>query len=381
MRPLAGTRVIDLSRLLPGGFCTMVLADLGAEVIKVEEPGPGDPIRGYTVPSGRAVFFDALHRGKRSLTLDLRSVEARAILLRLVATADVLVEGFRPGTLERLGLGHDVLLGANPRLIVCAITGYGQAGSLRGRAGHDLNYLAEAGALPFASTSAGRRPALPAVQSADLGAGALSAVAAILAALLERQRTGTGQVLDIGMAPGLLPWLALPAAELLESGSVPAGGEATLHGGLACYGVYPTADSRWLSVAALEPKFWAGLCGLLGRPEFIARQMDPEHQAAMRADLEALFTTRTLAEWEAFFGEADVCVAPVRSLADALARWPGMVRMITGADGLPSRIVAGPLGDVAPGAAPAVGADTEALLEELGIPGPERDQLRHLGVI
>ena len=381
MRPLAGTRVIDLSRLLPGGFCTMVLADLGAEVIKVEEPGSGDPIRGYTAPSGRPVFFDALHRGKRSLTLDLRSEESRDVLLRLVATADILVEGFRPGTLARLGLGHDVLLGANPRLIVCAITGYGQNGSLSGRAGHDLNYLAEAGALPFASASAGGQPALPALQSADLGAGALTAVAAILAALLERQRTGAGQVLDIGMAPGLLPWLALPAAELLETGSVPAGGEATLNGGLACYGVYPTADGRWLSVAALEPKFWAALCAMLERPAFVARQMDPGHQATMRADLEALFATRTMADWEAFFGEADVCVAPVRSLADALARWPEAVRGITGADGRPSRIVAGPLGDVARGAAPALGADTEALLEDLGIPRPERERLRQRGVI
>lgn len=381
MRPLAGIRVLDLSRLLPGGFCTMVLADLGAEVIKVEEPGSGDPIRGYTAPTGRPVYYDALHRGKRSLTLDLRSAEGRAIILRLVATADILVEGFRPGTLDRLGIGHSVLQAANPRLVICAITGYGQAGPLSGRAGHDLNYLAEAGALPFGAPSADGRPALPPLQAADLGTGALTAVAAILAALLERQRTGTGQVLDIGMAPGLLPWLALPAAELLESGSVPSGGEATLNGGLACYGVYPTADGRWLSVAALEPKFWAGLCTMLERPAFIARHMDPEHQAGIRADLEALFATRTLAEWEGFFGEADVCVAPVRSLTEALARWPGVVRKIIGTDGHPSRIITGPLGEVAPGASPALGADTEALLEDLGIPGPERERLRHLGVI
>ena len=380
MRPLAGTRVLDLSRLLPGGFCTMVLADLGAEVIKVEEPGRGDPIRGYTTPNGRAVFFDALHRGKRSLSLDLKAPEGRDLLLRLVGTADVLVEGFRPGTLERLGLGYDTLRSANPRLVICAITGYSQSGALRNRAGHDLNYLAEAGALPFAGPSAGNRPALPALQSADLGAGALTAAAAILAALLERHRTGTGQVLDIGMAPALLPWLALPAAELLESGSVPVGGEATLNGGLACYGIYPTADGRWLSVAALEEKFWASLCTILDRPAFIPWQAEPRRQAEMRADFEALFAGRTLAEWEAVLGEADVCVAPVRSLEEALARWPGAVRDVTGSDGGTSHVVAGPLGDPAPGPAPALGADTDAVLSELGVTDPERARLRAAGV-
>lgn len=381
MRPLAGTRVLDLSRLLPGGFCTMVLADLGAEVIKVEEPGLGDPMRGYTAPSGRSVGFDALHRGKRSLTLDLKAPEGRDLLLRLVATADVLVDGFRPGTLGRLGLGYETLSAANPRLIICAITGYGQSGSLVTRAGHDLNYLAEAGALPFGAPSPAGRPAIPALQSADLGAGALTAATAILAALLERHRTGRGQVLDVGMAPAILPWLALPAAELLETGAAPGGGEGTLSGGLACYGIYPTADGRWLSVAALEPRFWMNLCAKLDRPVFVPWQMDPERQPGMRADLEALFATRTLAEWEASFGEADVCVAPVRTLQEALARWPGAVRDVVGADGRPSRIVAGPLGDPAPGPAPALGADTETLLRELGVPGPERERLRAHRVI
>jgi crotonobetainyl-CoA:carnitine CoA-transferase CaiB-like acyl-CoA transferase len=380
MRPLEGIRVLDLSRLLPGGFCTMVLADLGAEVVKVEEPGRGDGIRSYA-HGGRAVFFDALHRGKRSLTLDLRAPEGRDLLLRLAKCADVLVEGFRPGTLARLGLCADALQAANPRLIICSITGYGQSGDLSGRAGHDLNYLAEAGALAFASPSPGGRPALPPVTAADLGTGALTAVAAVLAALLERHRTGRGAVLDIGMAPGLLSWLALPVAEYLETGSVAAGGEAALQGGLACYEIYPTADGRWLTLAALEPKFWARLCQMLGHPEWEEWHLHPGRQAGLRRALEAIFVARTLAEWEAFFGEADVCVAPVRSLDEALARWPGRLRQVVGNDGRPSRIAAGPIGEVASGAAPALGADTDALLETLGIDAAERQRLRERRVI
>ena len=381
MRPLTGLRVLDLSRLLPGGFCTMVLADLGAEVIKIEVPEGGDPIRTLFTPAGRAILFDALHRGKRSVTLDLRAAEGRDLLLKLAANADVLVEGFRPGVLHRLGLGLDALRAANPRLVICAITGYGQAGPLRERAGHDLNYLAEAGVLPFAAPTEGDRPGLPPVQTADLGAGALTAVAGILAALLERQRTGIGQVLDIAMAPGMLPWLAMPAAELLESGSVATGGRAKLHGGLACYGVYPTRDGRWLTVAALEPKFWANLCARLDRPQFVPWQTDLARQPEMRADLDALFVSRTLAEWEAFFGNDDVCVAPVRTLDEALARWPDTVRQIVGSDGRPGRIVAGPLGEASSGPAPALGADTDAVLSELGVTDPERARLRAAGVI
>jgi crotonobetainyl-CoA:carnitine CoA-transferase CaiB-like acyl-CoA transferase len=179
----------------------------------------------------------------------------------------------------------------------------------------------------------------------------------------------------------MLPWLAMPAAELLESGDVATGGRAKLHGGLACYGVYPTRDARWLTVAALEPKFWTNLCARLDRPWFVPWQTDPVRQPEMRANLEVLFASRTLAEWEAFFGDDDVCVAPVRTLDEALARWPDTIRQIVGSDGRPGRIVAGPLGETSSGPAPALGADTDAVLSELGVTGPERARLRAQHVI
>jgi crotonobetainyl-CoA:carnitine CoA-transferase CaiB-like acyl-CoA transferase len=269
MRPLAGTRVLDLTRLLPGGFCTIVLADLGAEVVKVEEPGAGDPIRAYTAPTGRAVF--STHCTVASgVTWTPRNPDGRDLLLRLVTTADVLVEGFRPAPSTTSGSATSTS-GRQPTTRHLRDHRVRRWGPESAAPGMTWNYLAEAGALPFGAASAGGRPALPALQSADLGAGALAGVTAILAALLERHHTGKGQILDIGMAPGILSWLGLPAAEWLECGSVPTGGEAALNGGLACYGVYPTADGRWLSVAALEAKFWVTLCTMLGRLTFIAR--------------------------------------------------------------------------------------------------------------
>ncbi len=296
MQPLAGTTVLDLTRLLPGGFCTLILADLGADVLKIEEPGRGDYLRAFP-PMGKtqSALFTALNRGKRSMTLNLKSEAGRALLLDLARGADVLIEGFRPGVLARLGLDYPALQAVNPRLIVCAISGYGQQGPLRARAGHDLNYLGYAGALPQFAPRGGGLPIVPGMQIADLGGGALTAAVGILAALLERTRSGQGRFLDIAMTDGVLHWLAAMAAQQWASGDLPAGGRGSLSGGYACYSVYATADSRALTVAAVEPHFWANLCRMLGRDEYAALQYAPwPEQERIFADLDALFATRAL---------------------------------------------------------------------------------------
>lgn len=383
MQPLQGIRVLDLTWLLPGGFCTLVLADLGADVLKIEEPGRGDYLRGFP-PLGAAQsrLFSALNRGKRSLSLNLKAVEGRALLLELVRGADVLVEGFRPGVLARLGLGEPELRQVNPGLVICAISGYGQAGPLRARAGHDLNYLGEAGALGLIAPRGGGTPVVPGLQIADIGGGALTAALGILAALLERQRTGQGQTLDISMTDAVLHWLAFQAAELEATGALPAGGRGALSGGYACYSVYATADGRALTVGAVEPHFWAELCRRLGRPHYTTLQYAPwEEQARMFADLDALFRTRSLDEWLAFFGDAEVCVGPVRSLAEALeARAERLVTVEQPGDG-PLRMLGGLFGAANTAPAPALGQHTQAVLAGLGYLPEQIDVLRRAGVV
>jgi crotonobetainyl-CoA:carnitine CoA-transferase CaiB-like acyl-CoA transferase len=383
MQPLQGIQILDLTRLLPGGFCTLALADLGADVLKIEEPGRGDYLRAFP-PLGAAQsrLFSALNRGKRSLTLNLKAPEGRALLLELARGADVLVESFRPGVLARLGLGEPELRAASPRLVICAISGYGQTGPLRARAGHDLNYLGEAGALGLIAPRGGGAPVVPGLQIADIGGGALTAALGILAALLERQRTGQGQTLDISMTDGVLHWLALQAAELEAAGAVAPGGRGTLSGGYACYSVYATADGRALTVGAVEPHFWAALCGMIGRPHYAALQYAPwEDQARMFADLDALFRTRTLDEWLALFGDAEVCVGPVRTLAEALdARAERLVAVEQPGDGT-LRMLGGLFGVANTSPAPALGEHSDAVLEALGRTPAEIAGLRAGGVI
>lgn len=383
MQPLINTTVLDLTRLLPGGFCTMILADLGADVLKIEEPGRGDYLRAFP-PLGntQSALFTALNRGKRSMTLNLKAPEGRALLLELVRRADVLVEGFRPGVLARLGLDAATLHSANPRLIICAISGYGQHDPLRDRVGHDLNYLGYAGALPFFQPRGGGPPIVPGVQIADIGGGALTTVVGILAALLERERTGHGQVLDIAMTDGVLHWLALHAAELWATGSVAEGGRGPLSGGYACYSVYATADNRALTVAAVEPHFWANLCRMLDRAAFIPLQYAPwPEQERMFADLDALFRSRTRDEWMQFFGDAEVCVGPALALDEALALHSDrMVTIAQPGEGT-LRQIGGLFGETAMRPAPALGEHNDAVLAALGHSAAEVQALREKGVV
>ena len=306
---LTGVRILDLTRLLPGAFCTMLLADQGADVVKVEEPGRGDYMRWYPpLVKGQSVLFNALNRNKRAVTLNLKNDAGRELFKSLVATADVVVEGNRPGVMERLGLGWDTLRSLRPGLILCSITGYGQVGPFAQRAGHDLNYMATAGALSLNALRNGRPHPL-AVQVADIGAGGVGAAAAILSALVGVARGGEGSHLDVSMTDGALSWLAMPVAEAAAGGERPAAGRTRLTGQYPCYRTYECSDGRFLSVGALEPKFWAALVEALERPELLARHMDESAEA--HAEVEAVFRGRSRDEWALLLDGLDVCVEPV----------------------------------------------------------------------
>jgi crotonobetainyl-CoA:carnitine CoA-transferase CaiB-like acyl-CoA transferase len=318
--PLDGIRVLDLSRLLPGAFCTQMLADFGADVVKVEDPRAGDYARWIeprfdgAEPSGGSAFFASLNRNKRSVRLDLKHPDGRDCLLELVDGADVVLESFRPGVLDRLGLGHEQLLARNPRLIVCAISGYGQDGPYRERSGHDINYLAATGVLDLCGED--DHPSLPGVQVADIGGGALMAAFGILAALRHRDQSGHGQVVDVSMAHGALAWLGPLAAEL-AAGRPPRRGELALGGGALCYRVYRCRDG-WVALGALEPKFFAAFCQAVAREDLIPYRLDPPGSPAHRA-LEAIFAARGRDEWAVVAAEHDCCLEIVRTLEEALA--------------------------------------------------------------
>lgn len=318
--PLDGIKVLDLTRLLPGPMCTLHLADLGADVIKIEHPVDLDPAR--RDPTGQramSALFHSLNRNKRAVTLDLRAPEGVEILLQLVEQADVLVEGFRPGVMDRLGLGPEVVQGRNPALIYASITGYGQDGPWRDKAGHDINFCATAGLLDQVGEADGP-PSLGNFQIADLAGGALSGAVAILAALVGRARSGRGERLDVSMTDCTLAHAVLPLAQSHLLGQAPPRGLDMLTGGLACYAVYRAADDRYLAVGALERKFWDAVCEGLGRPDLKDRHLAiGPAAAALKAEVAALFAAAPLAHWAAVFAELDACVTPVLTLDEALA--------------------------------------------------------------
>jgi len=309
-RPLAGIRVLDLSRLLPGPFATMVLADLGAQVDKVEDPAGGDYLRLMPPLVGSMnATFHALNRGKRSLVLDLKRPDGREAFSRLAARYDVLVESFRPGVMKRLGLGYDALAERNPRLVYCAITGYGQTGPLADRAGHDLNYLARAGVLGVSGPTGGP-PQVPGVQVADVGGGALFAVAGVLAALEARHHTGRGRFVDVSMCEGALAFGLYGIGNRLAGVATPAGDDV-LTGGIAPYGTYLTKDGRAVSLGALEPKFWTAFCVAVGIPPDLQALALGPHQAEWKSRLAGIFAGRTRDAWAEFARAHDVCLEPV----------------------------------------------------------------------
>jgi len=312
MLPLQSIRVLDLTRLLPGPYCTMLLADFGAEVIKVEDPKMGDYARNYDPKlDENSALFHSLNRNKKSVCFDLKSQEGKDNFLKMVEKADVVVESFRPGVLERLGLDYEKLKGINPGLVYCAITGYGQTGPYANDPGHDINYISYAGLLDLMGEKDGQ-PVVPAAQIADIGGGALPATVGILLALLERKESGKGQFVDISMLDGVVSWLQTLLPDYLSGHVSPKRGEQPLDGGLAAYEVYETKDARWLSVGALEPKFWEAFCNSIEKPDFIPLLGAPLHkQHRLKYEIQMIIQQNTLSEWMEVFSETEACVSPV----------------------------------------------------------------------
>lgn len=329
-RFLDGVRIVDLSRHLPGPLATLLLADMGAEILKIEPPG-GEEMRsiGPKGPDGRSLYYHAVNAGKTTTEIDLKSEDGRARLLDLAAGADVVIESFRVGVMERLGVGYDVMKARKPDLIYCAMSGFGQQGPNALRAGHDMNYLALSGVL---SLAAGSNPPYP--PPAD-GSAAMMAVISLLGALRHRDRTGEGSYLDLALADTALPLATFDLAEA-SGEAVPEGGQGLLNGGAAYYGIYDTRDGQRVTLCAIEPKFWKAFCAAAGRDDWESRQFEAMPQEALRRDIAALFAGMTLEEAVALFAPADCCFAPVFSLPEALrseqVESRGLVRR--GVDGL-----------------------------------------------
>jgi crotonobetainyl-CoA:carnitine CoA-transferase CaiB-like acyl-CoA transferase len=389
--PLEGTRILDLTRLLPGGYATLLLADLGADVVKVEEPGKGDYIR-WTPPmvGDFSTGHIALNRNKRSITLNLRSDEGKDVFKRLVERFDVVVESFRPGVMDRLSLGYGTLSALNPRLVFCAITGYGQDGPRALSAGHDANYASYAGMLSIVGEE-GRRPVIPGVQVGDLAGGGMAAVISILTALLQRERTGTGDFCDVSMTDGIVSWLSIHAAEFFATRKSPERERMHLSGAYPCYRVYPAADG-WVSVGALEPQFWAALCEAIDRPDLAGDAFAMgDRRGEVIQQLEELFSTRSRDEWMKLFDGKDVCVAPVKDFSEAFEDEQivhrGMVTEAHLPDTGPFPMVGNPIklatdrSQTVRRPPPGMGEHNAEILGEIGLGADDLERLRSAGAV
>ena len=323
--PLAGITILDLTRLLPGPMATLHLADMGATIIKIEDKGVGDYARTMShVKHEVSQLFIAVNRGKQSMRLDLKNADDKASFLALVETADVVVESFRPGVMDRLGLGWEALKARNPKLVMCAITGYGQTGPLAQAAGHDINYIAYAGMLAQTADDEGR-PVLPNLQVGDLLGGAQTAVQGILAALLAVKMGGQGRFVDVAMTDAVFAHNLMPLLALNHAGRSAPPARDFLTGGVPCYGVYRCSDGRYMAVGALELKFWDTCCEILQRPDLKTRHwslgqaIGGDDAMAVRAELDAIFATHSQSDWTALFEPADCCVTPVLTTDEAVA--------------------------------------------------------------
>jgi crotonobetainyl-CoA:carnitine CoA-transferase CaiB-like acyl-CoA transferase len=388
---LGGLRILDLTRLLPGAFCSQILADLGAEVVKIEEPTAGDYNRTLApMAKTESGSFLLLNRNKKSLTLNLKTAAGKEIFRRLILDADIVLEGFRPGVMDRLELGFDVLAKINPRLIYCAISGYGQDGPYRLLPGHDLNYMAIAGALQLFGT-AGGGPIVPGLSIADVGGGSLMALAGILAAVIARGRTGKGQFIDISMADGAVAWLALHGADYLFAGIEPRGGERHFIGQAPCYNIYRCADDRYVALGIIEPHFWQRFCEAVDAHNLIDEQW-PSGEAAERqfARLRTMFAAKPRDTWVCDLAKADIPFTVVNSMAEAFTD-PQLMhrRMLLEVEhplegtipqlGFPIKMSDTPCEIYS--APPRLGEHSDALLATIGYDAPAIAALRTEGVI
>ena len=312
--PLQGIRILDLSRLLPGPLATQLLADLGAEVIKIEDPKAPDYNRFFPPMKGsQSLNYISINRSKLSITLDLKSEEGKRKFFELVKTADIVVDSFRPGVLQKMHIDYEAAIQHNSTIIYVALTGYGYSGAYKDKAGHDMNYLGYSGILGL--TGDKEKPIVPACQIADVAGGSYPAVVACLAALWARERTGKGQFVDVAMTDCVMPLLSMQLGEFLNTGVKHKRGEPMLSGGMANYHLYKCKDEKWIALGSLEPKFWQGVCALLGKPDWMPRMMPmPEMVEALKKDLQEVFITKTRDEWVHAADALDVCLTPILEL-------------------------------------------------------------------
>lgn len=389
--PLLGIRILDLSRLLPGPMAGGMLAALGAEVIKIEDPSAPDESLNYPPDlNGVGAYYIAPNHGKRNLGLNLYSEAGKRIFMQLAAGADVVLESFRPGVLDKMGLGYAALKAQNPRIILVSLSGYGQNGPYARQAGHDLNYISMSGLLGLNGGPDGL-PALPGGQIADIAGGAYLGVLGALAALQGRANSGRGDHVDISMLEGVLPLLTIPMAAFFATGEAPRRGRMDLAGALANYAVYTCADGKTIALAALEPRFFSRFCEIAGHSEWAPRIAGgPEAHESLRADLQRLFLSRSRAEWLALTEGQDVCLSPVLNPDEVLNdphlqargafftyRHPvyGETRGLR----LPLRFAEQE--PAQPWAAPLPGEDSDAIMETLGYSPEEISRLRAEGVL
>lgn len=333
---LSGITVLDLSRLLPGPWCTMVLADHGARVISVSDPRE----------KASGAFPELVNRNKEHIALNLKSEKGRKIFLALTKTADVVVEGFRPGVTHRLGVGYDQVKAVNPRIVYCSITGYGQTGPHRDTPGHDVNYLSMAGALALIGPKDGP-PTVPGFQVADIAGGSLHAVSGILLALFHRERTGCGQHVDISITDGTLALMHLALNLQQAAGNALSRSDALFSHRYAFYNTYETQDGKYLALGALEPKFWSAFCRLTGLERYEAHQFDDDKRNEIIHAVRRLIAQKTLAEWARLFQGHELCWSPVKSLTEAmdseLFRARAMSVDTTDPQGRPTRTIGVPV--------------------------------------
>lgn len=318
--PLLGLRILDLTRLLPGPLGTMLMADMGAEVIKIEDPNAPDYVRAFPpYVNGESANYMAYNRSKRSVLLNYQTPEGRDQFLNLVKTADVVVEQFRPGHLDRLGIGYAAARAVNPRIIYVSVTGFGQTGPYAHLAGHDLNYIALAGVLGLTGDSnPDSGPTVPGVQLADIAGGSYMSVVGTLSALYARERTGEGQHVDVSMTDAVMPLLSVAYALYAGTGTAPERGTLPLSGGLANYGVYRCRDGKHIALGTLEPKFWQKFCTLIGKPDWFSFLLptNPQQLTDFKAQIQAIFGEKDRDEWTRFGLEHDLLITPVNTLDD-----------------------------------------------------------------
>ena len=391
MGVLSGVKVLDLTRLLPGPYCTLLMADYGADVIKIEEPGKGDYIRWRTpAVEGIGARHLTVNRNKKSLALNLKTAQGQQIFKKLAAEADVIIESFRPGVMQRLGLGYEDIVQVNERIVYCSLTGYGQTGPYRHFPGHDINYIGYSGILGLIGEKNGK-PVVPGVQIADIGGGSLMALAGICMALFHRDRTGEGQYIDVSMMDGAITWLYAAMSDYFVSGKAPERGETRLDGQFAFYNVYETKDSKYMTVGASELKFWKRLCELIGKEEWIALHEGPANvQEQLKQDLGELFKTHDQQHWINLLAQEETCVGPVYDIEDMFSdphiaerdMFQEMQHPVAGTIqqiGFPIKFSETP-GEIATHA-PGLGEHTESVLTQLGYDQTELEQLRAAGVI